>query len=1240
MPSLRPAALLAAFLAPLAPTVSAQDVQLDLLGTYQTGLFDEGAAEIVAYDAATARLFFVNAGANEVVALDASSPSDLQEAFTIGLGAFGAGANAVAVKGGIVAVAVEAEEATDNGRVVFFTTKGALIGSVEVGALPDNLQFSPDGRYVVVANEGEPSGYEADSVDPVGSVSIIDLQNGIAGASVATAGFEAFNAGGSRAAETAVARGQGLRIFGPGASVAQDLEPEYVAISPDGLTAYVSLQENNGLALVDLATARVDALVGLGFKDHTAEGLDPSDRDDLVAIRPVPTLGMYQPDAIAAYAVNGQTYVVTANEGDAREYDGFEEESRVRDLVLDAAVFPDAAALQANDNLGRLTVTTTLGDAGADGDFEALYSFGARSFSIHAADGTRLFDSGDDFEQITAARLGADFNSDNDENGTGDSRSDAKGPEPEAIAVGEVDGRFYAFIGLERVGGVMVYDVTDPANARFVDYVTNRDFSVDAQLADGSTNPAVGDLGPEGMAFIPAADSPTGQAMLAVSNEVSGTVSLYGVGPRRAFAFSLRLLHNNDGESAVLPDTLDGFGIAGGIARFASAVDQQRAASDADATLMLSSGDNFLASSTVNASQADGVNYDAVGLDLVGYDALALGNHDFDFGPAFLADFIETFGDEADPAPPFLSANLVFAGEPRLAALEAQGRIAARTVVGEGDARVGIIGATTPSLPFISSPGNVQVLQNVAQEVQIEVDALLAQGVNKIILISHLQGLDADLALIPMLSGVDVVVAGGGDELLANADTPLLPGDVRSSLGDYPLEVADEDGRAVPVVTTNGQYRYLGRLDVGFDEQGNVAAFEGDPIRIAEADGLAPDAAIQAAVEAPVAAYVAGLAATVLATTEVTLTGLRDSVRTRETNLGSLLGDAYLYVADSLNESFGAPDPQVAFSNGGGIRNDVVVPAGGAFTALDAAEAFPFGNFLTIVEGLTPERFKLLLEVAYRRLPASSGSFAQVAGFTVEVDTSRQGLTFVDGSSPLEVDQQGQRIRRITLDDGTRIVDNYAPVGGAPAVNAATIDFLAQNGSDPVFGGDSYPLRDLAFTRLGVLYQQAVVDYLVERTRRPDHGGGLSRRRHRPHPPHRQRRRRGAGCRRARAFRRPRRLPQPDGRRRHDPVRSAHRLRGRGARFRRDGPPRGGAHAGRPRRLQPAPRPPRRRPRAGPLRLPAARREQRDGSAGGYGQADRAPLIPASQGLLHGAPGLPGPNPDRDTENTDAGFRI
>ena len=1075
MPSLRPAALALAASLPLAAPAAAQDVRLDLLGTYHTGRFDEGAAEIVAYDAATARLFFVNAEANEVVALDASDPAHLQEAFAIGLSAFGGGANAVAVRGGIVAVAVEAEVATDPGRVVFFTAGGALLGAVQAGALPDNLAFSPDGRYVVVANEGEPSGYEAGDVDPEGSVTVIDLQMGVAGANVRQVTFEAFDIGAPRADETAAAQADGLRLFGPGARVAQDLEPEYVAVSPDGRKAYVSLQENNGLAIVDLATATVDALAGLGVKDYSAagNGIDPSDRDDAVAIAPVPAFGLYQPDAIAAYEVNGQTYVVTANEGDAREYDGFEEEARVRDLALDPDAFPDAAALQADARLGRLTVTTTLGDPDGDGDYDALYSFGARSFSIHRADGTRVFDSGDAFEQITAARLGADFNSDNDENGTGDSRSDAKGPEPEAIAVGEIDGRHYAFVGLERVGGVMVYDVTDPANAAFVDYVTTRDFSVDAQLADGTPNPAAGDLGPEGMAFVPAADSPTGQPLLAVSNEVSGTVSLYAV----RGGFTLTLLHNNDGESAVLPDTLDGFGVTAGLARFATAVGDARAASTADRTLLVSSGDNFLASSTVNASQAAGVSYDALGLDLIGYDALALGNHDFDFGPAFLADYIEAF-DQTEP--PFLSANLVFDAEPRLAALEAQGRIAARTVVGTGDARVGIVGATTPELPFISSPGGVTVLQDVAREVQIEVDALLDAGVTKIVLIAHLQGLDADLALVPMLSGVDLVVAGGGDELLANADTPLLPGDVRSPLGGYPLEVADGDGRTVPVVTTSGEYRYLGRLDVTFDAAGDVVAYDGDPIRIAEADGIGPDPAVQEAVEAPLAQYVADLATTVLATTEVRLVGTRDSVRTRQATLGSLLADAYLYVGDSLAAGFGAADPQIAFANGGGIRNDVTVEAGGAFTALDAANAYPFGNFATIVEGLTPERLKLFFEVAYSSLPGSSGGFAQVAGLTVEVDTTRRPLSFEDGSDPVAVAFPGERVRRITLDDGTRIVDDYAVVSGAPTVAAVTADFSARTGSDPVFGGDRYPLRDLPFTRLGVTYQQAVIDYVTQ----------------------------------------------------------------------------------------------------------------------------------------------------------------
>jgi Ca2+-binding RTX toxin-like protein len=233
---------------------------------------------------------------------------------------------------------------------------------------------------------------------------------------------------------------------------------------------------------------------------------------------------MYQPDAIATFAVNGETYIVTANEGDARDYDTFSEEVRVADLTLDPDAFPNADELQAEAALGRLTVTNTLGDPDGDGDFDQLFSFGARSFSIWDSAGNLVFDSGDDFERITAELLPDNFNSDNDENDSFDSRSDAKGPEPEGVVTGVVDGRTYAFIGLERIGGIMVYDVTDPVSPSFVQYINTRDFEGNAEAG------TAGDLGPEGLVFIAAEDSPTGRPLLAVANEVSGSTTLYDFG--------------------------------------------------------------------------------------------------------------------------------------------------------------------------------------------------------------------------------------------------------------------------------------------------------------------------------------------------------------------------------------------------------------------------------------------------------------------------------------------------------------------------------------------------------------------------------------------------------------------------------------------------------------------------------------------------------------------------------------
>ena len=453
----------------------------------------EGGAEISAFDPATARLFTTNAANNAVDRWDLSDPAAPQALSSIDLAPYGAGPNSLAVKNGIIAVAIEADPKTDPGVVAFFNASGTFLGQVTVGALPDMVTFTPDGNRLLVANEGEPS--DDYTIDPEGSVSIVDLGAGVSGATVQTADFTAFNG----------AAPPGVRIFGPGATVAQDLEPEYIVT--DGITAWVGLQENNALAIVDVATATVIDLVALGFKDHSlpGNGIDASDRDAGINIANWPVFGMYQPDALALINVGGVPYVLSANEGDSRDYNGFSEEDRTDDLALDPAVFPNAATLQLDENLGRLNITTATGNTDADPEFEQIVSFGARSFSVwNGLSGELVWDSGDEFERITAEQ-GLPFFNNNDR------RSDNKGPEPEGIDVGIVDGRRYAFIGLERVGGIFVYDVTTPSAPVFVDLI----------LADATDERA------EGVQFIPAEQTPTGTPWLVVTFEVSGTVAVY-----------------------------------------------------------------------------------------------------------------------------------------------------------------------------------------------------------------------------------------------------------------------------------------------------------------------------------------------------------------------------------------------------------------------------------------------------------------------------------------------------------------------------------------------------------------------------------------------------------------------------------------------------------------------------------------------------------------------------------------
>jgi DNA-binding beta-propeller fold protein YncE len=505
------------------------DLELTVLGTHATGVFNDLGAEVAAYDRTSGYLFSVSAGTGEVHVLDISDPRAPTQVSTI---VTAGQPNSVAAHDGVVAVAVQAAVKTDPGIVQFFRAASfELINQVTVGALPDMLTFTPDGRYLLVANEGEPS--DDYTVDPEGSVSIITLRGGVSRVTQASVTNVTFDAA------IPVTNASSLRVFGPSATLARDLEPEYIAISPDSRTAWITLQENNAVAVLDIRQRRLTRLAGLGFKDHTLPGnaLDPSDRDGeggagAIRVGPWPVRGMYQPDGIHAFQVRGKTYVVTANEGDAREYAGFSELARVKDLAATGRLDPlsPAFAQAADAALGRLRVTTATGDTDGDGDIDVLHAFGARSFSIWSPEVEMVFDSGDELERRTAEIEPGNFNSTNDANQSFDTRSDDKGPEPEYVTVGKVFGRTYAFVGLERIGGIMAYDVTRPASPTFAAYLNHRDF---VPVIDATNFAPAKDLGPEGLLFIPAEESPDGTPLLVVSNEVSGTTTVVRISRRR-----------------------------------------------------------------------------------------------------------------------------------------------------------------------------------------------------------------------------------------------------------------------------------------------------------------------------------------------------------------------------------------------------------------------------------------------------------------------------------------------------------------------------------------------------------------------------------------------------------------------------------------------------------------------------------------------------------------------------------
>lgn len=560
------------------------EMSIEVVGRFATGVYGKSAAEIVQFHSTSQSVFAINGGANQIEVISLASLPTVEvgspisdeslssTAFTfadtvmvkdsqgmdieITLG----DANSIAINGDLLALAVANDNKQADGAVLFYTLdmmgQGTFIKAVAVGALPDMLTFTPDGSKVLVANEGEPN--TDYSQDPEGSVSVIDITDGMPSDNAMTINFTSDMVFSSDllspedydtdAERMQLLMDSGVKFAGPaGNTVAKDLEPEYIAVAADSKTAYVSLQENNAIGVVDLEDMTVE-VKALGFKDWGLYDIDYTNEDKQVNFRKLPgVFGMYQPDTIAAYEWSGASFIVTANEGDARDYDAYSEEIRVRDILdpdeINGTLSPELLAIYdatgARDGLGRLRVTSALGDADGDGEYEALYAFGARSFSIYDQNINQVFDSGDDFLKISSSILGTNFNSAHTEN-AGDNRSDDKGGEPEAIDVGMIGDRNFAFIGSERSGDLFVYDVTNPFNVSFVAHYNNRNFDVSFELDDDLDNPCdpaegldctevpnAGDLGPESIKFISADISPNGNPLIVIGNEVSGTVTVY-----------------------------------------------------------------------------------------------------------------------------------------------------------------------------------------------------------------------------------------------------------------------------------------------------------------------------------------------------------------------------------------------------------------------------------------------------------------------------------------------------------------------------------------------------------------------------------------------------------------------------------------------------------------------------------------------------------------------------------------
>lgn len=496
-------------------------IKTKLIARYNAGAYsaEGGSAEITAYNAQNGFAYSVNGvkgtldcvnmknlkNNSKVETLAGTELKAAELAENAGDGFVYGDMTSVAVSpdGKTLAVAMQDVDYTKPGRVLFFACNkdGSLTysGIAAAGVQPDMVTFTEDGAKVLTADEGEPrQGYSAaGAVDPKGSVTVIDAQT----KNATTVDFSAFDAKRSELTSVGI-------VLKKNTVPSVDLEPEYIAVS--GNKAYVALQEANAVAVLNMDTLQFENVFSLGFEDHSKVAIDLNKSDGKYAPKTYENIkGIRMPDGISAATINGETYLLTANEGDSRAWP-VGVETDVNEIKSKTS---PVNSIKTGGKVTWFDVSQYDGlEAGTD------YIFGGRSFTVFKVRANGLeevFDSGSDFEKITAQTVPDYFNCSNDTIEVED-RSGKKGPEPEGITVGTIDGHTYAFIGLERTGGVMIYDITDPANAAFKNYFNSRDYSADIK----------DDVSPEGLTFVSADKNKSGAPVLIISNEVSGTVSV------------------------------------------------------------------------------------------------------------------------------------------------------------------------------------------------------------------------------------------------------------------------------------------------------------------------------------------------------------------------------------------------------------------------------------------------------------------------------------------------------------------------------------------------------------------------------------------------------------------------------------------------------------------------------------------------------------------------------------------